>query len=119
MSIHGYWIDHDNYPFDEHREQGREDARYDRQRDYDLADQFSERGRAYNEGFDREVRRKEEERAERYREEERQAEAASRRHREQFAEDDAYQEQFAGEQYPQQPDCEPESQPGGPLDEER
>jgi len=77
-----YRTDYDSWPWHGHRDQAREDARYDHQ-DRDLYDRYDgEPKRAYAEEYDRERRRIEDDRREEERREEERVERRTREHRE-------------------------------------
>ena len=69
--MHSIRVDYDSWPYNGHREQAREDARYGH-KDRDLYDPYDgENKRAYAEEFNRETRRIEDRRREEREEEER------------------------------------------------
>ena len=109
--------DYDSWPWDGHREQAREDARYG-QKDRDLYDPYDgDHKRAYAEEYDREERRMADRRREEREEEERaQRRAQERRRQEEWEQERYYQEQEE-EQQPEEDDSEKGALADAPKEE--
>jgi hypothetical protein len=107
--MHSYRVDYDSWPWNGHREQAREDARYGR-KDRDLYDPYDgDHKRAYADEFNRETRRIEDHRREEREEEERQERQAHERAMERRREEE-YRRQVEEEQMQKEYESDQEEQ---------